>query len=164
MSAICQQFPVEKGKPSESPNEVAGLKGPVDSIHRTKGRMHLLCGHARASLHFFPSSISAACNAPASEISCDAADESDCAARDRPDRTDIRSAAAVAASAKTLAASAITVAAPAVAVAAAPAVAAAAAICTSFATGALFSALPALYPRATCRLCSGDGREARPHN
>ena len=164
MSAICQQFPVEKGKPSESPNEVARVEGSRRFNSQDK-RAHASPVRSRTRVSsLFSSSISAVCNAPASEISCDAADESDCAARDRPDRTDIRSAAAVAASAKTLAASAITVAAPAVAFAAAPAVAAAAAICTSFATSALFPALPALNPRATRRLCSGDGREARPHN
>ena len=111
-----------------------------------------------------------------------AAEESDCAARDRPDKTEIRSddfavtiaapvatpavavaipAVAVAASASAVAASAVAVAAPAVAVAA-PAVTA---VSTSCATGTLFSALPAHYgERAKHSFRSGDGREARPHN
>jgi len=66
-------------------------------------------------------------------------DESDCAARDRPDRSDIRSAIATPVAAPAVAASAMAVAAPV----AAPAVAAFATVCTSFATGALFPALPA---------------------
>ncbi len=94
----------------------------------------------------------------------DARDESDCAARDRPDRTEIRSddfAAPVATPAVAVAASAVAVATPAVAVAA-PAVTA---VSTSCATGTLFSALPAHYgERAKHSFCSGDGREARPHN
>ena len=93
-----------------------------------------------------------------------AAEESDCAARDRPDRTKIRPddfAAPVAAPAVAVAASAVAVAASAVAVAA-PAVTA---VSTSCATGTLFSALPAHYgERAKHSFCSGDGREARPHN
>jgi len=94
----------------------------------------------------------------------DAAEESDCAARDRPDRTEIRPddfAAPVAAPAVAVAASATAVAASAVAVAA-PAVTA---VSTSCATGTLFSALPAHYgERAKHSFRSGDGREARPHN
>jgi anti-sigma-K factor RskA len=94
-----------------------------------------------------------ACNA-------DAAEKSDCAARDRPDRTEIRSVA-VAVAAVAVAASAVAFAASAVAVAA-PAVTA---VSTSCATGTLFSALPAHYgERAKHSFCSGDGREARPHN
>jgi len=103
----------------------------------------------------------AVCNA-------DAAEESDCAARDRPDKTEIRSddfavavAAPVATPAVAVAASAVAVAASAVAVAA-PAVTA---VSTSCATGTLFSALPAHYgERAKHSFCSGYGREARPHN
>jgi hypothetical protein len=95
-------------------------------------------------------------------------DESDCAARDRPDKTEIRSDdfavtidAPVATPAVAVAASAVAVAASAVAVAA-PAVTA---VSTSCATGTLFSALPAHYgERAKHSFCSGDGREARPHN
>ena len=98
-----------------------------------------------------------ACNA-------DAAEESDCATRNRPDRTEIRSddlTAPVATPAVAVAASAVAVAAPAVAVAA-PAVTA---VSTSCATGTLFSALPAHYgERAKHSFRSGDGREARPHN
>ena len=98
----------------------------------------------------------------------DAAEESDCAARDRPDKTEIRSddfavavAAPVATPAVAVAASAVAVAASAVAVAA-PAVTA---VSTSCATGTLFSALPAHYgERAKHSFCSGYGREARPHN
>ena len=105
----------------------------------------------------------------------DAAEESDCAACDRPDRTEIRPddfavtiaapvatpAVAVATPAVAVAASAVAVAASAVAVAA-PAVTA---VSTSCATGALFSALPAHYgERAKHSFRSGDGREARPHN
>jgi hypothetical protein len=112
---------------------------------------------------------------PFAASNADAAEESDCAARDRPDKTEIRSddfavtiaapvatpAVAVAASAVAVAASAVAVAASAVAVAA-PAVAA---VSTSCATGTLFSALPAHYSeRAKHSFCSGDGREARPHN
>ena len=84
-------------------------------------------------------------------------EESDCAARDSPDRTEIRSgivAVAVAASAVAVAASSVAVAAPAVT-----------AVSTSCATGTLFSALPAHYgERAKHSFRSGDGREARPHN
>ena len=98
----------------------------------------------------------------------DAAEESDCAARDRPDKTEIRSddfavavAAPVAIPAVAVAASAVAVAASAVAVAA-PTVTA---VSTSCATGTLFSAVPAHYgERAKHSFCSGDGREARPHN
>ena len=89
-------------------------------------------------------------------------DESDCAARDRPDRSDIRSAIATPVAAPAVTASSIAVAAPV----AAPAVAAFAAVCTSFATGALFPALPAHHfgERGKHQFRGGDGREARPHN
>ena len=93
---------------------------------------------------------------------CNADDESDCAARDRPDRSDIRSAIATPVAAPAVAASAMAVAAPV----AAPAVAAVATVCTSFATNTLFSALPAHHfgerGKRSFRGC--DGREARPHN
>jgi hypothetical protein len=105
---------------------------------------------------------------PFAASNADAAEESDCAARDRPDKTEIRSDdfavtidAPVATPAVAVAASAVAVAASAVAVAA-PAVTA---VSTSCATGTLFSALPAHYgERAKHSFCSGDGREARPHN
>ena len=91
-----------------------------------------------------------------------AADESDCAARDRPDRSGIRSAIATPVAAPAVTASAMAVASSV----AAPAVAAVAAVCTSFATGALFSALPAHHfgERGQRSFRGGDGREARPHN
>ena len=105
---------------------------------------------------------------PFAASNADAAEESDCAARDRPDKTEIRPddfavtiAAPVATPAVAVATPAVAVAASAVAVAA-PAVAA---VSTSCATGTLFSALPAHYgERAKHSFCSGDGREARPHN